>query len=84
MAAAITTVVPTPTIVIGIANDTTTVMTTDIMAAITHQVAIGPGTVASGAGLFKTASASHIEAFEIRLEIEAADWRPLSFCPLMI
>ena len=51
--------------VIRIDIDTTTVMTTDIMAAITHQVAIGPGTVASGAGQFKTASASHIAAIEI-------------------
>ena len=51
--------------VIRIDIDTTTVMTTDIMAAITHQVAIGPGTVASEAGLFKTASASHIAATEI-------------------
>ena len=33
--------------------------------AIIHQVAIGPGTVASEAGQFKTASASHIAATEI-------------------
>jgi hypothetical protein len=52
--------------VIGIASGTT--MTTDIIAeagAIIHRVAIGPGTVASEAGQFKTASASHIAATKI-------------------
>ena len=57
-------VVPIRTMVIGIAHRT---MTTEaiIAEAIIHQVAIGPGTVASEAGQFKTASASHIAATEI-------------------
>jgi hypothetical protein len=66
MAAALT-MVAVRTIVMDIASGTTT-MTTDTIAeagAIIHQVDIGPITVASEAGQFKTASASHIAASEI-------------------
>jgi hypothetical protein len=66
MAAALT-MVAVRTIVMDIASGTTTV-TTDTIAeagAIIHQVDIGPLMVASEAGQFKTASASHIAATEI-------------------